>query len=76
MCVGVPGKILEITGDEALMRMGKVSFGGTVREISLAYLPDAKVGDHVIVHAGFAISILNEEEAKQVFEYLEQIEYL
>lgn len=74
MCLAVPGKILSIMDNDPLMRNGKVSFGGIVKEISLAYVPDAKVGDYVIVHVGFAISVVNEAEAAKTFEYLEQLE--
>jgi hydrogenase expression/formation protein HypC len=76
MCLAVPGKITSITGDEPLNRMGKVDFGGVLREASLAYVPEAKVGDYVIVHVGFAISRLDEEEAGKVFEYLREMEDL
>ena len=72
MCLAVPGKILEI--DEANpMRMAKVDFGGIVRDVSLAYVPDTRVGDYVVVHAGFAISQLDEEEALETFKLLEEI---
>jgi hydrogenase expression/formation protein HypC len=73
MCLAVPGKILSIAGDDPLLRSGRVSFGGIVKEVSLAYTPEAGVGDYVIVHVGFAISTLDEEEAHRVFEYLDQI---
>lgn len=76
MCLGVPGKILSITGSEPLLRMGRVSFGGIVKEVSLAYVPEAQVGEYVIVHAGFAISKVDEEEAREVFEYLREMEQL
>lgn len=59
-----------------MLRAGKVSFGGVVKEINLAYVPEAKVGDYVVVHVGFAISIVDEAEARQVFKYLEQIQEL
>lgn len=59
-----------------MLRSGKVSFGGVVKEINLAYVPEAKVGDYVVVHVGFAISIVDEAEARQVFKYLEQIQEL
>ena len=59
MCLAVPGKILSVSGDEPLRRMGRVSFGGIVKDVSLAYVPDAGVDDYVIVHAGFAISQLD-----------------
>jgi hydrogenase expression/formation protein HypC len=76
MCLGIPGKLLRITGDTPLTRAGLVSFGGIVKEISLAYIPEAEVGDYVIVHVGFAISRLDEKEAERVFSYLEQIDEL
>jgi len=73
MCLAVPGKLLSISGDEPLARMGRVSFGGIVKEVSLAYVPDVQVGDYVIVHVGFALSRVDEDEAQRVFEYLEQM---
>ncbi|MCS6860953.1 MAG: HypC/HybG/HupF family hydrogenase formation chaperone [Abditibacteriales bacterium] len=76
MCLAIPGKIMSISGDDAFSRMGKVNFGGVVKEVSLAYTPEAQVGDYVIVHVGFAISTLDEEEAHRVFEYLQQMEEL
>ncbi len=67
MCLGIPGKIVEITHteQETLIRMSKVDFGGIAREVCLAYVPEAQVGDYVIVHTGFAISQLDEKEAKE-----------
>jgi hydrogenase expression/formation protein HypC len=76
MCLAVPGKILSIDDREPVLRQGKVSFGGVVKAVYLAYVPSAAVGDYVIVHAGFAISILDEKEALRVFEYLREIEGL
>ena len=73
MCLAVPGKILEITNDDPVMRTGRVSFGGIVKQINLAYVPDAQVDDYVIVHVGFAISTVDEVEADRVFRYLEEI---
>jgi hydrogenase expression/formation protein HypC len=73
MCLAVPGKILEITPDALGMTMGKVSFGGIAKEICLAYVPEAQIGDYVIVHAGFAISILDEDEAQEVFALLKEM---
>jgi len=72
MCLAVPGKLLSIAGED-LMRSGTVSFGGINKQVSLAYVPEAKVGDFVIVHVGFAISIVEEREARQTFEYLKQM---
>ncbi|UCD18406.1 MAG: HypC/HybG/HupF family hydrogenase formation chaperone [Candidatus Zixiibacteriota bacterium] len=74
MCLAVPGKIVGISGDDALNRTGRVSFGGIIKEINLAFVPEAKIGSYVISHAGFAISIVDEKEANRVFEYLDQIE--
>jgi hydrogenase expression/formation protein HypC len=71
MCLGIPGKVLEIVERE--LRMGRVAFGGVVKEVCLAYVPEAAVGDYVIVHAGFAISRLDEVEAARVLAYLEEI---
>ena len=62
MCLGVPGKIIEVMETGGL-KMGKVDFGGVIKEACLAYVPGAKVGDYCIIHVGFALSILNEEEA-------------
>ncbi len=73
MCLAVPGKVLEISGDDAMMKSGRVSFGGTVKEVNLAYVPQVAIGDYVIVHVGFAISILNQSEATKVFSYLESL---
>lgn len=74
MCLAVPGKILSITGDDSLMRSGKVSFGGVAKEVSLAYVPEAKVGDYVVVHVGFALSIVDEVEAQQTLAEIAQLQ--
>ncbi|HOC51325.1 MAG TPA: HypC/HybG/HupF family hydrogenase formation chaperone [Verrucomicrobiota bacterium] len=76
MCLAIPGKITSISGEDPLLRTGKVDFGGILKEVSLAYVPEAKLGDYVIVHVGFALSRVDEEEAKQVFEYLRQMQEL
>jgi len=76
MCLAIPGKVETITGDDPISRMGKVNFGGVIKEASLAYVPEAQVGDYVIVHAGFALSKVDEDEAHKVFEYLRQMEEL
>lgn len=73
MCLAVPGKIISIEDRDSVFRSGKVNFGGTVKKINLAYVPEAEVGDFVLVHVGFAISTIDEAEAKQVFEYLREI---
>ena len=76
MCLAVPGKVMSIKGVEPFSRTGKVNFGGIMKEVSLAYTPDVKVGDYVIVHVGFAISKVDEAEAVKVFEYLQQMDEL
>jgi hydrogenase expression/formation protein HypC len=72
MCLAVPGKILSISGSDT-SRMGQISFGGIGKEACLAFVPEAKVGDYVLVHAGFAISIVDEAEAAETLEYFRQI---
>lgn len=76
MCLAVPGKITSISGDEPLTRTGKVNFGGIQKEVNLAYTPEAKIGEYVLVHVGFAISTIDEAEAQRVFEYLRQMDEL
>lgn len=72
MCLGIPGRVIEIYESEGL-RMGKIDFGGAVRESCLEYVPEVQVDDYVIVHVGFAISILGEEEAQETMEMLNEI---
>jgi len=74
MCLAVPGKLVSISGQDPLERTGKVSFGGILKDVSLVCLPEAQVGDYVIVHVGMAISRLDEDEANEVFNYLKQME--
>jgi hydrogenase expression/formation protein HypC len=74
MCLGIPGRVLSVT--EGDLPMAKVAFGGIVKEVCVAYVPDPCVGEYVIVHVGFAISRLDEAEAERVFSYLSQIEAL
>jgi len=73
MCLAVPGKIISIEGQDSIVRSGRVEFGGIVREVSLACVPEAKIGDYVIVHAGFALNVLDEEQARITLDYLQQI---
>lgn len=74
MCLAVPGRIISINRHEdPLLQTGKVSFGGVIKQVSLAYVPEAKVDDYVIVHAGFAISLLNIQEAENTLTYLQQM---
>jgi len=75
MCLAIPGKIISISG-EGFERTGKVNFGGIAKDVNLAYVPDAKVDDYVIVHVGFAINTLDESEANKVFEYLKEMDEL
>ena len=76
MCLAVPGKIVSIEGDDPILRAGKVNFGGVVKRVNLSLVPEAKIGDYVLVHVGLALSIVDEEEAKQVFEYLKMMSEL
>jgi hydrogenase expression/formation protein HypC len=73
MCLAVPGKIVSIESSDPLLRSGKVDFSGIVKQINLAYVPEARIGDYVLVHVGFAISTIDESEARQVFDYLRQM---
>ncbi len=75
MCLAVPGELLATEG-EGLERVGQVCFGGIVKRISLACLPEAAIGDFVVVHAGFALTRLDEAEARRVFECLDEMESL
>ena len=70
MCLAIPGKVLGIAGDDPLTRTARVDFGGVVKEINLAFTPEARLGDYVLVHVGFAIALIDEEEANRVFELL------
>jgi hydrogenase expression/formation protein HypC len=76
MCLAIPGKITSISGEDPLLRTGKVDFGGILKEVNLAYVPEAGIGDYVIVHVGFALSRVDEAEAKQIFEYLREMQEL
>lgn len=72
MCLGVPGRI-EAVDETAALRTGVVDFGGARREVCLAYVPDAGVGDHVLVHVGFALAVLDPEEAERTRALLDEI---
>jgi len=76
VCLAVPGRIISIADGAGLDRSGRVSFGGVVKEVNLAFVPEAAVGDYVMVHVGFAISRVDEREAEQIFAYLAQMEDL
>jgi len=73
MCLAVPGRILTMTAGDPLLRTGQVDFGGIVKTINLAYAPEAGIGDYVLVHVGFAIAKIDENEAARVFEHLREI---
>lgn len=74
MCLAIPGKIIAITEElDTTFRKGKVSFGGILKEINLFMVPEAKIGDYVLVHVGVAINIVDEEEARKTFDYLKQM---
>ena len=75
MCLAIPGKIVSIENEnDPVLRNGRVNFGGIIKEVNLAYVPEAGIDDYVIVHVGFALSKVDEAEANQVFEYLSQME--
>ncbi|MCB2199075.1 HypC/HybG/HupF family hydrogenase formation chaperone [bacterium] len=73
MCLAVPGKIMTVTGEGPLNRTGKVEFGGVLRDVNLAYVPEADTGDWVLIHAGFAISTVDEEEAALTLEEMKRL---
>jgi hydrogenase expression/formation protein HypC len=73
MCLAIPGEILSVSGEDPLTRCGRVSFGGVVREINLAFVPEAEVGDYVLVHVGVAIGVVDPVEAARIFAHLEEI---
>jgi len=73
MCLGIPGKLVEVHTQDGLP-MGKVDFGGILKEVCLAYTPEAQLGQYVLVHVGFAISQIDEAEAQEIFSYLEEID--
>ncbi len=74
MCLAVPGKLIEMFGVDPLTREGRVSFAGIVKTVNLAYLPEAVIGDYVLVHAGFALTIVDEDEALKTLDYLAAFE--
>lgn len=73
MCLAVPGKVLTIEGDDAAFRTAHVDFCGVRKTVSLSFTPEVQIGDYVLVHVGFAISRIDEEEARRTFEYLKHI---
>jgi hydrogenase expression/formation protein HypC len=75
MCLGIPAKVIELYETNGL-KMAKVDFGGVIKEACMEYLPEVKLGDYTIVHVGFGLSILNEQEAHETMELLQQIDAL
>lgn len=73
MCLALPGQILEITGSEPLSRSGRVSFSGVIKTISLALVPEAQVDDYVLVHAGVALNVVDDQTARETLTELEQL---
>ena len=73
MCLAVPGRVLSIDGDDPVLRAGRIDFAGVVKYVNLSYVPEARVGDFVLVHVGFAISTVDESEARRVFDYLDRM---
>ncbi len=73
MCLAVPGKLLSVEGNDPLTRQGRIAFAGAVKPANLAYTPEAKPGDYVLVHAGFAITVIDEGEALKTLAYLAQL---
>ncbi|MEJ2409190.1 MAG: HypC/HybG/HupF family hydrogenase formation chaperone [Novosphingobium sp.] len=73
MCLAVPGELLEVKGDDPLTREGRVVFAGVMRRVNLAYVPEAGPGDYVLVHAGLAIAVIDEAEARRTLALLDEI---
>lgn len=74
MCLAVPGRIVSLAEEAPLARIGRVDFGGVVKEISLDFVPEAGIGDYVLVHVGFALTVIDEREAERVFALLREME--
>lgn len=74
MCLAVPGRLISIDGDDPLTRQGRVDFGGVIKSVNLAYVPEVQEQDYVLVHVGFAITVVDPREAERVFEYLRTLE--
>jgi hydrogenase expression/formation protein HypC len=75
MCLGIPGKVVEITQEDHVL-MGKVDFGGVLKRVCLEHVPHVRLGDYVVVHVGFALHTVDEAEARQVFAFLEEMNQL
>ncbi len=72
MCLGIPGKIVEISQKNEIP-MGRIDFGGVIKEVCLAYVPEARVGDYALIHVGFAISLMDEEEAQETLKLIKEV---
>ena len=73
MCLAVPGRILEIEGDDPLLRAGRVDFAGTIKRVNLAYVPEAAVGDYVLVHVGFAIRRIHPDDLDETLAFFAEM---
>jgi len=76
MCLAIPGKLIEITTDPAGVKMGRANFGGIVKQVCLEYTPEVEAGDYVLVHVGFALSKVDENEAARTYQLLEEMKQL
>jgi hydrogenase expression/formation protein HypC len=76
MCLAVPGKVISVVDDGLPTRRGTVDFDGILREVNLAFVPDASIGDHVLVHVGFALTRVDEAEARRIFDTLQELDDL
>lgn len=74
MCLAIPGRIVALSGGEGFDRRGTVDYDGVHQEVSLAYLPDAKVGDYILVHVGFALTVLDTAEAERILQELRELQ--
>jgi hydrogenase expression/formation protein HypC len=70
MCLAIPGRVLSISGNEPIMRLGRVDFGGVVKEVNLAFVPEADIGDYVVVHVGYALAKIDPDEARRTLALL------
>ncbi|SKA34969.1 hydrogenase expression/formation protein HypC [Enhydrobacter aerosaccus] len=76
MCLAVPGRIISLSDEQTVMRTGRIDFGGLIKEVNLAYVPEARIGDYVLVHVGFALTVIDEAEAERVIGHLRRIDEL
>jgi hydrogenase expression/formation protein HypC len=73
MCLAVPGRVVSLSGDDPVTRLGRVDFGGIIKQVNLAFTPEAAIGDYVLVHVGFAIGVIDAAAAERVFAHLREI---